>query len=317
MEDLISTIGLIRDPNVQVELCFCRKYRISRNTRYAFYRGEIDKTVTEELKKWLIDNIQQLENREISKFAEGGEGSIFSIELDDINTWNSFEENAFSLENQEEFTDLKVIRDNLNNYIIYIKLEDALIGQIRRMQPKNVLDKKGRFSMFFDNSTFNVLREDKGVRLDKYCDFLFIVKENKKLGIITNKEKFESIFDMYEQYQQEAENIISSSEIFLSFGDQTRMIEMVKTDRIIQKMLRNPVAQRGFSEVKGEDIVRIKEDLKDSVKFEINEKGEIVFPSENEKAAFRDLIKVIGHHFNETLFQKHIIESTPVRFLRE
>jgi hypothetical protein len=159
--------------------------------------------------------------------------------------------------------------------------------------------------------------EESSVSMDRYCDFLFIEEDGKRTGVIVDEESFESIFDMQKQYQEEAQATFSEAPISDMFIDKEKAVELIKEDRIIQKMIRNPVAAKGFKEVEIGDIVHVKESLKEivSLDFEIKN-GKIELPKENEKKALRDLIKTIAHRFSQTLFKEHYIEGTPERLLK-
>lgn len=304
----------IQTAEVQPQLCFCRRYRQKNNTKYIFYRANISTDIASEFKNWIMNHINSLKDKDIKEISEYAEGYLHAVSLDNINTWKFFEDNAFSIGCQE-LTDLISLKRSLNNYIIYIKLEDALVGYATCVKSSKVLEKRGIYRMQFNNSTFNQLNDNKCVEIDDSCSFLFILNSAMKLGLIFNKYDFESIFDMNEQYQQEAENIIRTSKIFPCFKNGNRIVEIIKSDRVIQKMVRNPVSQRSFSEIEIEDLEIIKKELNDEVNFIIDKNNNIIL-GENEKEAFRDLIKSIGHHFNKTLFGDYIIESSPKRFLR-
>jgi len=305
----------IENSEVQSQMCFCRWYRKNGNTKYTFYRANITKKIAIEFKKWLITHINYLNDREIENISEYGDGCLPSIDLNNIDTWKYFGENAFNLKCQE-LTDLKSIKHNLKSYIIYIKYDDILVGYTTRLKPSHVLAKKGMFKLQFDNSTFNQINDNNGVEINNSCSFLFISNRTMNIGLIFNMDDFESIFDMNEQYQIEAENIIRKSDIFQCFGNKDRILEIVKSDRTVQKMLRNPVSQKSFTEININDIGIIKTYLGNDVNFTIDDDNNIRL-GENEKEAFKDLIKAVGHHFNKTLFGDHIIESSPKRFLRE
>lgn len=295
-------------------MCFCRKYRANGDTKYIFYRANIFEDVANEFKNWLTNHIDSLNDKDIKEISGYTEGYLHSVYLGNISTWKYFEDNAFSIGCQE-LVDLKSIKRNLNNYIIYIKLNDTLVGYTTCVRPSNILAKSGFVKLQFDNSTFNQINNNKDVEINKSCSFLFISNNTLKLGLIFNKDDFESIFDMNEQYQREAEHIIRTSELFQFFTNKDRILEIVKSDRVIQKMLRNPVSQKSLSEIKIDDINTIKKCLGDDVNFAIDETNCITL-GRNEKDAFRNLIKAIGHHFNKTLFGNYIIESSPKRFLR-
>lgn len=318
MKDIHSAVNQvakqIKDAEVRPQMCFCRKYRANGNTKYIFYRANIFEDVANEFKNWLTNHINSLKDKDIKEMSGYTEGYLHSVDLDNISTWKYFEDNAFSIGCQE-LIDLKSIKRNLNNYVIYIKLNDTLVGYTTCVRPSNVLVKRGFVRLQFNNSTFNQINNNKDVEINKLCSFLFISNNTLKKGLIFNKDDFESIFDMNEQYQREAEHIIRTSNIFQFFTNKEKILEIVKSDRVIQKMLRNPVSQKSISEIKIEDISIIKECLCDDVNFTIDKENNIVL-GENEKAAVRDLIKAIGHHFNKTIYGNNIIESSPKRFLR-
>jgi len=316
MKDTIAKIlKQIEVTQAKAQLCFCKKYRAERETRYMFYRANINSKVADELKTWLIDNVK---NIDLEKIDTDEETSIHSIKMSEISKWKNYSEDAFKLECQE-LGDLKKIKKNLNNFIIYFKLNDELIvGQIKRLGSSSVLMKRGYYKLGFENNTFDTLVEENHVEITMFWDFMFFIYKEQQIGLINSLpnsvENFEAIFDMYEQYQAKAKDIMRKSTFFAMFGNPDQILEIIATDRRVQKMLMNPVSQRGISEASKENIKQIKEELGDKVRFEI--KGElIVLQQGNEKEALKDFIKALGYHFNKTLNGNHVIEGTPKRIL--
>lgn len=60
MKDTIAAIlKQIEVPQAKAQLCFCKKYRAERETRFVFYRANTNSKVADELKTWLIDNVKK------------------------------------------------------------------------------------------------------------------------------------------------------------------------------------------------------------------------------------------------------------------
>jgi len=314
-EQISEILKRAEDPKIKALLCFCRKYRASRETKYSFYKANTNSDVADKLKLWLIENIKSMD---FDKLDALGESNGYTIKLDEITKWESFKENAFRLECQE-LGDLKRIKSNLNNFIIYCRLnDDFIIGQIKKLGPSSVLMKRGYYKLGFENNAFCSLEEEKHVEITKFYDFIFFIFGELRIGFINpseaSSENFESIFDMQEQYQENAKKIIRDSSIFSLFPNPDQILDLVNSDRVVQKMLMNPVSQRGISDAKKDDLKQIKEKLGMEVRFQI--KGDSILLQEGkEKDSLKDLIKALGYHYNRTLVGEYLIEGTPKRIL--
>lgn len=304
--------------DVRAELCFCKKYRSRNNkTKYIFYKGNTNIEVSEALGSFLLDNIRGLSQKEeIDELDDNLENNY--IKLDDLNNignWKFFEEEAFNASTQK-VKDLKELLNSLNCFIIYFRIEEMLIGQIRRITPSKVLSNEGFIMrLAFGNKVFNKLRDDDDVTIDKYYDFMFFLDDNEKVGVINNYDAYCSIFDFNEQFYEEAKEVVASSDIFSQFSDSDRIIKLIESDRTLQRTLRNKVCSAAFNEVKKENIKEIKDELGDSVSFDIDEEFNIKFPNDDEKKALKEFIRTVGHYYNKSIYGNHIVEGRPLRYV--
>lgn len=298
------------DLEIEAELCFCLKSRPHKKTKYQFYKGTTNKEVSKALGSFLLDNINGLNSKnEIDELDDNLEDTYIKIENIDneINNWLIFEENAFNPSTQK-LENLKTISSSLNNFIIYFKIDNLLIGQIRKIGPSKVLTSKGiMMKLGFDNNIFNELDDINEVTIDKFYDFMFFSKEDEKIGIINNHENYCSIFDLNDQFSTEAKEVMSSSIIFSQFDDSDGISTIIENDRTLQRTLRNNVCGVAFKEVK-------KEKLGDAVLFEIDDDLKIKLPENDSKKALKEFIRSVGHYYNESIYGEHqIIEGKPLR----
>lgn len=301
--------------NIYPQLCLCRKYHKKGKVAYIFLRADISTGVAEELKKWLIANINKIKEQDISTYPENNPGEIYFMNLDNIENWKIFNKNAFSLENQEILQDLKKIKRNLDHYIIYIQMDDVLVGMIRRLKPKHVIERSGRFALFFDDKAFNSIKEVKGLELDQECDFLFLKSKDKKICLVVDEKNFDSIFDLYMQEMDKTIESIEDSSIYNHIQDKQRFMEIVREDSNIQRLMMKSVSQIGISEVTMNDLRNIKNTLKGKVRFKVG-KQNIEFPPQYEKEAIKDFLKSVGHCYTKAFFRNYVIEGVPIRILQ-
>ena len=329
--NLDSTIETVTKDEITPQLCFCRKYRASNKSNYTFERTNLHSDVSSELGTFLKDNIIELKKMEEVKIPNDiSESSYLIIQLEEIDKWESFEKNAFNLGKKGELKSLKKLKTHLNSFIIYHKTSNMLVGQIRKITPSNVLEKNGiMFNLFFDNNTFNKINTDATVRIDRYYDFLFLIEyenneddnEEKKIktqiGIIKNYDNFCSIFDMNEQNEKEAKDVLTTCAIYNNFEDKIKVINLVKKDRTLQRMLLNPVCKSAFETIEPQDLLEIKKELDKKVKFNLdNSKISLSSDKKDEKESLRQFIKSVGHHYRRTIYGSHeIIEGTPSKIL--
>ena len=302
--------------NEDVGLCFVRKSRQNQRTSYHFYKGNISKKISDELKKWLIENLNSLKKTELKPYNPNNYRDAEHLDLDKIDTWAHFKKSAFDLAHQE-ITGLDTIKHNLIAFIIYIKLKDTIIGQVRKVTSSSLLDKKGLYTLFFDDSAFNELKEQKGIEIDKYADLIFKFTSQSSEGAILHKFEFNSIFDVFSQEKRESVNILKSCKLIDNHQNKQEIIKIVEDDRMIQRMLINPLVKAHLNEVDFETVKELKKEIKEDIAFDIEESSkQIIFPKDNIKAAIRDFIKVISQKFSRSLDNKHIWEGTPERVVK-
>ena len=306
--------------NNYVQICFIRKYRQNKKSYYVFYNVEIEKEISITLKGWLEKNIYLCNNKSFSSYNPSNYSNKYEYEyeyfnFESLDKWTIFSEKAFTIQNEK--VELSDIKRNLIGYIIYVKIDGFILGQIRKLSPSNVLDKKGFYRLFFDNSKFNDLQEETGLRIDKKADLVFIKSDEKSEAIIFDQKNFKLIFDMHEEEKKEAIKILDKISILKNHPDYDVLMQITSDDRIIQRMLINPVVKNYLNEIDYSTIKQLKLELGDKIAFKIDDENQqIIFKTGNEKKGIHDLIKTVTSKYNRSLNNKHIIESTPTRFLK-
>jgi len=300
----------------KVQLVFVRKYRQNRVTRYIFYRANINKKVSEELKKWLKDHIEKVDDKDLKEYSPDNYKDLEYVDLSSIDKWKFFKDQAFTIKSQEQ-TDLSKIKSNLVAFIIYLQKGKQIIGSIRKITPSNVLNKTGLFTLFLENSAFNEIKEDKGIRIDKYSDFVFKITTDKSEGIIVTKYNFNSIFDVYEQQKKESVKLLKDCTVISSHPESNQIKEIVKNDRTIQRMLINPIVKDHMNEINFDIIKNLKNEIQTTLAFEVDEQNkQIIFPDNKKKEAIRDFIKVISWKYSRSLDSTHIVEGNPQKIIK-
>jgi len=311
----------ISDPKNRINLRFCKKTRQNRTSQYSFHNAGINKEIEECFREWLTNSIKWIENRGIldNEVTSNNNTCFQAVDLNSILNWNQFNEKAFKI-SENISINISKYKSNLHSQIIFTKTADEnyIIGQISKLTPAHVMKGKNEFFLFHNGSTFNSIYElNDGVKLKKFANFFFIMSKSLNIGIIINEENFEQIFDMNEQYEHEAITNISKSAIFASILNQEEIISIVKDDRNIQKMLRNPVTKQVLSIITLEAIIMIKEELRDLLPYNIIDEEKIEFAGNDQKEELKVFIKSISHHYNHTLWGNKIVEGTPSKFIRE
>lgn len=283
----------LNNNNNYVQICFIRKYRQNKKTYYVFYNVEMEKGISITLKEWLEENINLCNNKSFSSYNPSNysnEDEYFNFES--LDKWTIFSEKAFTI--QTEKVELSDIKRNLIGYIIYVKVDDFILGQIRKLSPSNVLDKKGFYRLLFDNSKFNDLHEEIGLRIDKKADLVFIKSDEKSEAIIFDQKNFKLIFDMHEEEKKEAIKILDKISILKNHPDYDALKQITSDDRTIQRMLINPVVKNYLNEIDFSTIKQLKLELEDEIAFKIDDENQqIIFKTGNEKKGIHDLIKTV------------------------
>lgn len=296
-------------------LLFTRRFRVRSKTRFHFFRAHHEGSAQDLIGNILNTNIDNAVDSEfIDSYEENRSDALVKIDLNQIDNWQYYEE-AIIDTTSEQLEDLKDVKSSLNNYIIAHSNESGLIiGQIRRLFPRQVLTDKGLNKLLFNDNVFNhAFPDDDNVEVDDNYDLIFILDNHEKIALIKNYNAFIEIFDMHDQIEHEAIEVVNSSHILPFFDNENNIRSLIETDRNIQNMLQNNVIKEGFREVTMDDLNTIKSRLGDNVDFEISN-GKIILGTE-EKKSLRDLIKSAGYHYNQSLYGKHIIEGKPSRII--
>jgi len=302
--------------NGSAELCFVRKYRQKGVTHYIFYRANIKTEVSEVLKEWLIKKTSEISNIELKEYTIDDFEDAEYINLKEINKWSEFEQKAFTLEHQEEEI-LEKIKNHLIAFVIYVKQDDLVIGYIRKITPASLLNKKGLYSLFLKDSSFNEIKEQKGIEIDNSADLVFKISKDKSEGAILKKYNFNSIFDIFEQQKTDSVKILKESDLITKHPEIAEIENIVKSDRQIQKMLLNPLFKEHAKEINFDTLKKLKDEVGDKICFELDESNKVpIFPADKKKEAIKDFIKTISYRYQRDLDSKHVLESKPIKMIK-
>jgi len=304
------------DTNLNVELCFIRKTRQNKKTYYIFSRADLHKDVAKELTKWLKEKIGKHTGKNYPNYSPLEYGNIEHIDLSGLDVWPKYKKDAFDIAPKSD-DPLSKIKTNLCGVIFYVKLKDSIIGMMRKITPGNLLSKKGRYTLFIDNSAFNSLKENKGIILDKDADLLFYFSNDKDEALILNKYNFNYLFDIFEQQQKDSQAILDLCKFTKGHECIDELKNSVETDRQIQKMLLNPIVKEHMHEVTFDVIKKLKTELPEELSYDIDEKNKkIIFPEAKRREAIKSFIKVLSHRITQTVDGKHLIDGNPERVLK-
>lgn len=304
------------------QICFIKKSRIKGKTTYTFLKASIEKEISKTFRGWFTENIRKAEERKIDTYNPSiSSDSIEWIDLNSVNNWDLFLEKAFCINEDEtersnrSIASLDEVKRHLIGFIIYIKKDKSIYGQIRKRSPSNVLNKSGIYNIYFGNSVFNEMKEEKGFQVDEFADLIFEVSDESSYAIIYNKSNFKDIFDMREQEKRDALEVISKVSLFTKNKVvYEKIMIIVEDDRNLQKMLINPSFSEYFEEVDFSVLNELKNEVSNGVNFEIDVTNQdLILPVGKEKEAVKDIIKSVTGRYKRSLNRKHIVESGNVK----
>lgn len=297
---------------------YSKEYQQQKETKYVFYRANIVKEVSEKLEIWLVDNIKKVDGKHLieSNTSENGDNLKY-VDLSTVERWGFFKDRAFTITTQDD-ADLFKIKSNLIAYIVYIKNdENDVVGYVRKITPSSVLNQTGRFKLLSSGSVFNEIKEDKGIKIGEHADVIFRIENDISEGVIIDEPNFNSIFDMYEQQENESIKILNNIAIISDHPEKDEIESIVRNDRRIQKMLINPIVEEHMNEITFEIFRILKQEIPETLLFDVDESNkQIIFPEDDKKKAIRDFIKVIGWRYLKSLDLTHIIEGTPAEIIK-
>jgi len=300
-----------------LQFCLIKRYRVDKDrkkvTKYSFRKIGLSKEISPELRNWLLENINSIQGKKLDNYNPSTileEPEI--INLDEIPHWKLFLEKGFSGFNFDD-VDLKKEKGNLVGIMIYVKKEGILWGQIKRIQKTNVLNQKGLYMLYLQKNNFNEIKEEKGIRFNKYFDLLFYSDGKKSTGIIFDKTNFKTILDLWEEDKIKSMENLEKVELF----QQSQHIELIKEiaekDMIVQRMLRNPAFEDYLNELTYSDFALLKEEIPE-LNFELDSKNnDFIFPENNKKEAMKDLIKILCGRYSYCLNKKDIAENEGIK----
>lgn len=321
--------------NGVIQLFFGKKRRENNETKYNFYRAPIADDVRDLLIKILKKNFKRISRDNLVDEINDENGDYFvKRELDDINNWKNFEYVIFNeLDKFQDKTEgeidkfnknkkkkvrktnkLEKMKSNLNSYLFVYENDELIIGQINRIFPKNVIVDPSVIRLVFQEELFTKINSDENVEIGEHSDILFFI--NKDYNIcFTKNNNFIEIFDMNEQYESEACDVINRSS-FVNYCDDEDIEKTIIESRIIQKMLNNPMTIKGFENFEWESFNNSITEINKEFSFRI-ENNNVILDTNNKSDAFKDVIKVIGYRFTKTLNDNEIIEGVPKTFINK
>lgn len=312
-----------------LHLYFGKKKRKLNETIYTFYEASTNTNVRNSLLTFFINNLSKLRNDNITE--NGNEDSpedYQKINLEGIHVWDQFESCIYSdisrfkdidkgniKKNKKRIhhvKELKKIKSNLNHYLLINESDNCIFGQISRIKSSNVLYGKKWF--FFKDEEFIEMKKEENVELEERDSILFFIDKEHKFGFVNNLEEYEEIFDMNQQYETNAINLVNNSE-FSNYCDIDVVNRIIRSDRNIQKMLNRQLTVDAFENFDFNDINHSFEtfnsfDVEDTYNV-VLDGNQFIINENNEKESLRNIIKFVGGYYNQSLNGKYLIEGNP------
>lgn len=313
-----------------LHLYFGKKTRRDDETVYVFYEANTNIDVRRSLLNFFVNNLNKLKNDNITigNNDDVPEGYL-KTNLENIHVWNQFEDCVYSdiskfkdvAENEIQRTtkkvhhvkNLKKIKSNLNHYLLINESDNCIYGQISRIKSSNILF--GKKWIFFEDEKFTEMKTEENIELEEKDSVLFYIDREHKWCFVNNIDEYDEIFDMNEQYETNAINVINESEFSNHCNNMELVNEIIRSDRIIQKMLNKQLTVEAFNNFELDDINDSFEtfngyDVVDKYNV-IFENEEFIIDEENGKESLKNIIKFIGGYYNRSLNGKFLIEGNP------
>ena len=315
----------------KLHLYFGKKKRRENKTTYTFYETLTDEKVRKSLLSFFRSNLEKLKNDNITNNPnEDSPEAYCTVNLEGIDVWNQFESCIYSDANISKFKDiddnqiqknkkqvqqvntLKEIKSNLNHYLLINECENCILGQISRIKSSKVL--YGKKWIFFEREKFTEMKEDENIELEERDSILFFINKQYKLGFINNLDEYDEIFDMNQQYVNNAIKVINESE-FSNCCNIDVVERIVRSDRNIQRMLNRPLTANSFKKF---DLNDVNDSFETFSTFDVEkaydvnfDNNEFIIDRNNEKESLKNIIKFIGGYYNQSLNGKYLIEGNP------
>lgn len=289
-------------------ICFIGKYRDNhKRTKYVFKSPEIHaEKVSNKLLEWLEKSIAKVDFDNIPKYNPGVPQETNEwTELNKLNSWDSFLKPInHNFDREISQKELEKMGTNFIGSMIFCHKNGCVYGQITRLQPRFVLNNSESFLAIFDsnvNKYISELKEERGFRISPHSDVLFNI-DDQKVGraIIFSKKNYEDIFDLSWELEKNAIDVFHRIDVFTKNPVSNDLLNLVKEDRTIQRMLNNRVLINNevryltFIELK-----RLKEVAGNILLFNISDDGKsFVLPTDGTKGkALRQIIKAISRRY--------------------
>jgi len=317
-----------------LHLYFGKKTRRDNETIYVFYEADTNENVRKSLLNFFVKNLNKLKNDNITTGNnDNAPEKYLKTNLERIHVWNQFENCIYSDitkfkdidENEIQKTnkkihhvkELKKIKSNLNHYILVNESDNCIYGQISMIKGSKVL--LGKKWMFFEGEKFTEMKSEENIELEEKDSILFYIDKEHKWCFVNNIDEYDDIFDMNEQYETNAINLINESEFSNHCNNMDLVNEIIRNDRKIQKMLNKQMTVHAFENFELDDI---NESFETFDYFDIEDKYDVIFENEefiidenNGKESLKNIIKFIGGYYNQSLNGKFLIEGNPTQII--
>lgn len=313
-----------------LHLFFGKKTRRNNKTVYVFYEADTNDIVRSSLVNFFINNLRKLRNDNITTGNnENVPEEYLKTNLEGIHVWDQFECCVYSdiskfkdVDNNEirranrrvhQVKKLKNIKSNLNHYLLINESDNCIFGQISRIKSSKVL--LGKKRIFFEGEKFTEMKTEENIELEETDSVLFYIDKDHKWCFVNNIEEYDEIFDMHEQYETNAINLINASEFSNHCNNMGLVNEIIRNDRNIQKMLNKELTVESFENF---DLDDIKDSFKTFNRYDVVDEYDVVFENEefiidenNGKESLKNIIKFVGGYYNQSLNRKFLIEGNP------
>lgn len=313
-----------------LHLYFGKKTRRDKKTTYVFYEADTNEKVRKSLLIFFINNLNKLRNDNITT---GNNDDVpeeyLKTNLEGIHVWNQFESCVYSditkFKDIDEYDtpkndkkvhtvkELKNIKSNLNHYLLINESDNCIYGQISRIKSSKVL--MGKKWIFFEGEKFTEMKTEENIELEERDSVLFYIDKNRKWCFVNNIDEYDDIFDMNEQYETNAINVINESDFSNHCNDMDLVNEIIRSDRRIQKMLNKQMTVQAFENFELGDI---NDSFETFNGYDVGDEYNVVFENEkfvvdenNGKESLKNIIKFVGGYYNQSLNGKFLIEGNP------
>jgi len=325
MKDFENASKIVKNDSSLIKLYFLKRKQESQNNptgknkKYKFdvYSFEIDRKMNTYLKNIVLKNLKKISNVKVDDYRVIVDSDEYFVYTYQLNTNLSIYDTVLNQIPNKKAIPCKSISDIVNSWGYCLEINDGKSSCyfFRHLSSRNFVTEKKRNGIraVFDvnAAALTVVENVKMISFDESIDCIYINRNT----YILNKNQFETLFCLEEEFKNEAEKVITMLDNSKQIEGIEVLADCVEKDKRLRKRLVSIIEKNNHHFDKNE-IKKIDQILKENEgkKLKTNDEGKLLL---KEKQDCIDLINVLNDYYKKGTYSGKSYGTNSGKILKE